>query len=103
MLHRTRSLAKIVNSARYRNKEIYVCGEVAHDFEYIPFLLGIGIRSLSVYPKFLPSVQKAIGGLKLCDAEMFAEQMLAQSSIEGAREVLHRLKKNFGFNRTGRC
>ena len=65
-----RSLAKIVRAARDHNKEISVCGELAHEPKYIPFLLGIGIRALSVYPKFLPSVQKIISNLKISDADI---------------------------------
>jgi phosphotransferase system enzyme I (PtsP) len=95
-----RSLAKIVNSARYRKKEISVCGELAHDPKYIPFLLGIGIRALSVYPKFLPSVQKIICNLKLSDAESYAEQLLEENSLKGTGEVLQRLTRAFGFNKT---
>ncbi|MGD8262938.1 MAG: phosphoenolpyruvate--protein phosphotransferase [Desulfobacterales bacterium] len=93
-----RSLAKISKAARYRNKEISVCGELAHDTQYIPFLLGIGIRTLSVYPKFLPSVQKIISNCKLSDAKSFAEQLLSENSLKGTEEVLQRLTKEFDFN-----
>jgi len=97
-----RSLAKIVSSARYRNKEISVCGELAHDQRYIPFLLGIGIRALSVYPKSLPSVQKTICNLKLSDAKFYADQLLAENSIKGTGKVMQRLVANFFFNETRR-
>jgi phosphoenolpyruvate-protein kinase (PTS system EI component) len=76
-----RSFARIVSAARYRKKEISVCSELAHDQKYIPFLLGIGIRALSVYPKFLPSVQKTICNLKFSDAKFYAEQLLAKNSL----------------------
>jgi phosphotransferase system, enzyme I, PtsP len=95
-----RSLAKIVNKAKYRNKDISVCGELAHDSKYIPFLLGIGIRTLSIYPKFLPSVQKTINNLKISDANIYAEQLLAENSLKGTGEVLQRLASTFFFNET---
>ena len=93
-----RSLAKIVRAARDHNKEISICGELAHDPKYIPFLLGIGIRTLSVYPKFLPSVQKIVNNLKISDADMYADQLLAENSLKGIREVLQRLPSTFFFN-----
>jgi len=96
-----RSLAKIVRAASYRNKEISVCGELAHDPKYIPLLLGLGIRALSVYPKFLPSVQKIICNLKLSDAKSYAEQLLAENSLRGTGEVLQRLTETLGFNKDG--
>jgi phosphotransferase system enzyme I (PtsP) len=93
-----RSLAKIVKAARDHNKEISICGELAHDPKYIPFLLGIGIRALSVYPKFLPSVQKIINSLKISDADLYADQLLAENSLRGIGEVLQRLPSTFFFN-----
>jgi phosphotransferase system enzyme I (PtsP) len=95
-----RGLAKIARAAKYRNKEISVCGEMAHDPKFIPFLLGIGIRILSIYPKFLPSIQKIISNLKLSDAKSYAERLLAENSLKGTGEVLQHLKKTFDFNET---
>jgi phosphotransferase system enzyme I (PtsP) len=95
-----RSLARIVGTAGYRNKDISVCGELAHDPKFIPFLLGIGIRVLSVYPKFLPAVQKIICHLKISDAELYAERLLAENSLKGTGEVLQRSTGTFGFNAT---
>lgn len=83
-----KSLARIAKAANDRKKEISVCGEVAHDPEYIPFLLGIGIRTLSVYPKFLPYIQKEIQNLSLPDAESYAERLLDENSIAGTERVL---------------
>lgn len=96
-----RSLAKIVSAARDKNKEISICGELAHDPKYIPFLLGIGIRALSVYPKFLPAVQKTICNLKLSDSKLYSKRLLAENSLKGTGEVLQRLTRTFGFNETG--
>jgi phosphotransferase system enzyme I (PtsP) len=96
-----RSLAKIARAARHRNKEISVCGELAHDPKYIPYLLGIGVRALSVYPKFLPSVQKTIGNLKISEAKFYAEQLLTRNSLKGTGEIMQRLTKTFGFNEIG--
>jgi phosphotransferase system enzyme I (PtsP) len=83
-----RALAKIVKRATYFNREVSVCGELAHDSKYIPFLLGIGIRILSVYPKLMPAVQKTVSSLKLSDAKLFAERLLDAETHKGAQEVL---------------
>ncbi len=93
-----RSLAKIARAARDHKKEISICGELAHEPKYIPFLLGIGIRTLSVYPNFLPSVQKVISNLKISDADVYAEQLLSENSLKGTGEVLQRLPSTFFFN-----
>ena len=97
-----RSLEKIVRAVRYHNKEISICGELAHDPQYIPFLLGIGIRTLSTYPTFLPVVQKIISDLKLSDAKSYTEQLLAENSLKGTEEVRQRLAGTIFFNETRR-
>lgn len=71
-----RALKRMVASAIKHDKPIAVCGEVAHDPEFIPFLIGIGLRRLSVDPQFLPEVQSAIGALELDRAEDYARQLL---------------------------
>ena len=43
-----RSLKRIVDISKKHNKEISICGEMAHHQRYISFLLGIGIRILSM-------------------------------------------------------
>ena len=73
---------------------------MAHDPKFIPFLLGIGIRILSIYPKFLPSIQKLLSNLKLSDAKSYAERLLAENFLKGTGEVLQHLKKTFDFNET---
>jgi phosphotransferase system enzyme I (PtsP) len=90
-----RSLAKIVRAANSQNKTISVCGELAHDKDYIPFLLGIGIRILSVYPKFLPSVQSMISNLKISDAVTYAQRMLSEATIQGVHRTIEQINENF--------
>jgi phosphotransferase system enzyme I (PtsP) len=83
-----RAIAKIVRAADRQGIDVSVCGEMAHEKDSIPFLLGVGIRILSVDPQFLPAVQKTIQNLNLSAAEKFAENMLAQTTIKGVNQVL---------------
>lgn len=83
-----RALAKIVKAAIQQDTHVSVCGEMAHQVEYIPFFAGIGVRCLSVYPKFLPEVQKFITGMKISDAESYARRLLAEATISGVRAVM---------------
>ena len=90
-----RCLGKIVNAANAQNKKIYVCGELAHEKDYIPFFLGIGVRILSVYPKFLPSVQNIISNLKVSEAEEYAERLLSAATIQGVQRAIDELNKRY--------
>lgn len=83
-----RALAKIALAGEKAGIDVSVCGEMAHEAEYIPFLLGIGIRSLSVNAKDLPAVQARITGLSMADAREHADRLLAETTLAGARRVL---------------
>jgi phosphotransferase system enzyme I (PtsP) len=89
-----RGLAKIASTAQLAGRELSVCGELAHEVDYIPFLLGIGIRIFSVYPRFLPMVQKVVTNLSVNDVEKFASDLLCQSTIRGVKEILAKEKAN---------
>jgi phosphotransferase system enzyme I (PtsP) len=82
-----RGLAKIAAAAETSGKELSVCGELAHETDYIPFLLGIGVRIFSVYPRFLPAVQQAAGGINIDEARKYAAALLAETTIRGVRKV----------------
>ncbi len=83
-----RGIDTIVKAADRHGIDVSVCGEMAHDPDYIPFLLGVGIRTLSVDPQFLPSVQKTITALSLEQAANYAKRMLAQTRVREAAKVL---------------
>jgi phosphotransferase system enzyme I (PtsP) len=84
-----RSLAEMVRVVTAENKDIAICGEMAHEIEYISFLLGIGVRKISVDPQFLPRLQEKIGSLKLSDAEEHAKKVLSEATLKGTREALN--------------
>ena len=77
-----RALAKIAHAAMSHGRDVSICGDMAHDPQYIPFLIGIGIRKLSLDARYLPKVQEAIGGIDSSEADRLAREMLACSSIE---------------------
>jgi phosphotransferase system, enzyme I, PtsP len=83
-----RGLFKIAAAAEKAGKELSVCGELAHETDYIPFLLGIGVRIFSVYPSFLPAVQQATAGITIAEARDFAAALLAETTIRGIKEAL---------------
>ncbi len=83
-----RSLARAARIVSRPGKDISVCGEMAHEPEYVPFLLGIGLRCLSIDPQYMIKVQSIITRINLSDAEAFANRLLSQSTISGVRGVL---------------
>ena len=76
-----RVLSRIARAGAENDCEVSICGDMAHETRYIPFLLGIGIRSLSVDPIYLLRTQQAINETSLSEAEAFAHRLLSKSRI----------------------
>lgn len=74
-----RALSRIVRAADRSGRELSVCGDMAHQQQYIPFLLGIGVRAFSVDPVYLLRTQQTIAGTSIREAEATAQAMLAHS------------------------
>jgi phosphotransferase system enzyme I (PtsP) len=83
-----RTLHAVVAACTRRGVAVSVCGDMAHQFQYLPFLVGIGVRSLSVEPIYLPAVQAAIAGIELPAAEALAARMLAATTVEEVTVLL---------------
>ena len=97
-----RGLFKIAAAAAKAGKELSVCGELAHETDYIPFLLGIGVRIFSVYPSFLPAVQQIAAGITIAEARQYAAALLAQTTISGVQDVAKDMGDKFVFNSRNR-
>ena len=68
-----RSIYTVAVSAAEHGIDLSVCGDMAHQSEYIPFLLGIGVRKLSVEPMYLTKVRAEVASIELQEAEDEAE------------------------------
>ncbi len=71
-----RALAHIARTADRFGIPASICGEMARHVQYLPFLIGIGIRQLSVDPQFLPGVQAAISRIDAGAARAHAGRLL---------------------------
>lgn len=85
-----RALQKAVRIAIEHQKPISVCGELGHDEAMIPFLLGIGIRRLSIDPQFMPGVHRCIADLTIGSCRDYARELLTTGSIAAVRKIMDR-------------
>ena len=83
-----RALARVVSVAADHAKPVSICGEMGHDVRLLPFLLGIGIRALSIDPQFMPAVHRRITGLDLGHCRRQAEALLAADSVAAVHRLL---------------
>jgi phosphotransferase system enzyme I (PtsP) len=86
-----RIMKKVADTARREEIEVSVCGEMANDEKYLPFFLGIGIRTLSLDPLYISRVQKAIARIDLASAARVADEVLRESRVE----VIARIFEDF--------
>ena len=83
-----RTLHMVAQACTGYGVPLSVCGDMAHQAQYLPFLIGIGVRSLSVEPIYLPSVQEAVADIELAAAGALAMRMLAATSVEEVEALL---------------
>ena len=72
-----RSLKWIVDAAAKAGKPISLCGNLAADARMLPFLLGIGLHTLSMDSMEIPAVQRRIEQIDMDVARTQANQMLS--------------------------
>lgn len=83
-----RTLQRVIRAAVNHDTPISICGEIAADRHMIPFLLGAGIRKLSLNPKLLPQVQNLIEGLSLRFCQVHAEKLVQMGSVADIHSYL---------------
>ena len=85
-----RSLKRVADAALRADIELSVCGDMAHDVRLLPFLLGIGVRHLSMAPVYLPKAQRAVLDLSYEDAGELTGALIRANEV---REVERLLEK----------
>jgi phosphotransferase system, enzyme I, PtsP len=83
-----RSLHRIIQAAVKAEIEVTVCGEMGHEPEFIPFFIGAGLRTFSVDPHFLRSVQNQVVNLSVTEATAYARTLLVEATLEGIQAKL---------------
>ena len=85
-----RVLSRIARAALENGRGLSICGDMAHQTQYIPFLLGIGVKVFSVDPIYLLRTQQAIAAVSVPDAEALARSLLSMSRISDIEALLRK-------------
>ncbi len=80
-------LRHIVQEAEAYNRPVSICGEMAGDPFYTMFLIGLGVRHLSMAPPQIPLVKKIIRSINLPGAQRLAERALQLGSTAQIGEL----------------
>lgn len=77
-----RSIHRVAKAALTAGKPISVCGDMAGDERLVPFLVGIGIRKLSMEANRIPRIQAIIAALTQDGSRTLAEDLLKLGSVK---------------------
>lgn len=77
-------IRNVITAARKYHIPVSVCGQMSSDPLFIPLLVGMGLRQLSVTPHAIPELKEVIRNLTIAKAERIASRA---ESMEVARDV----------------
>lgn len=84
-----RLIQMVLRAAEKHGKHVTVCGQMSSDPRFIPLLLGMGLRSLSVTPQAIPRLKEVVRNLSISEAERISQHAC---SLDLARDVEHYLQ-----------
>ncbi len=79
-----RVIRMVIQAGQQHNVPVTACGQMSSDPKFVPLLVGMGLRQLSVTPHTIPEVKEIIRHLTLPQAEAIAEHAL---KLELARDI----------------
>jgi phosphotransferase system enzyme I (PtsP) len=85
-----RSLKAVADAAIHQGISVSVCGDMANNPAYIPFLLGIGISEMSIDPVYFGKAYHCIAKTSSDGAQRFAQELLACRDIRSATKLVQR-------------
>jgi len=79
----------VIDAAKNAGIHLSVCGEMASEPEFIPLLLGMGVRNFSMGPSMIPEIKMIVRSLDIPYTEKCAADVLA---MESRRQVTNYLR-----------
>ena len=88
-----RLLQQTLSGAAAHRIPVSACGEMAANPEFVPLLLGLGLRNLSMNASAVPRVKQAVRSITIDDCQRFAWQALKQPDAEATRRLVATLSR----------
>ena len=63
---------QILTAGRKHNTPVTVCGQMSSDPKFLPLLVGLGLRQLSVTPLAIPVLKEVVRSISIQQAEEIA-------------------------------
>lgn len=78
-----------ITAAKNANKAISLCGEMGGNVRYVPMLIGMGLRDLSMSPSLIPEVKERIRAVTIKECEELTQKIMTMVSSEEIEKELH--------------
>ncbi|HTH50804.1 MAG TPA: phosphoenolpyruvate--protein phosphotransferase [Pyrinomonadaceae bacterium] len=82
------AIARVIEAGNDNGIRTVVCGEMAGSPFYVPVLIGLGARALSMTPKWLPSVREIVSAITSDEAEYLASHLRTARTSQEAEDFL---------------
>lgn len=79
-----RLIRQVIQAAAKHEIPVTVCGQMSSDPKFIPLLIGMGLRRMSVTPHIIPELKEVIRSIEIAQAEEIARHV---ATLEVARDV----------------
>ena len=89
------AIRRVISAAEAAAKPVIVCGEMAGSPFYVPLLIGLGARELSMNVTSIPSVRSLVSGVNVTAC---TELAAASSALRTAEEVEGQLRRYYKEN-----
>lgn len=83
-----RAVKQVLAAAAGAGIPVTVCGEMAGSAFYVPLLIGLGARELSMNINSIPQVRHLIAGIKAKDAEALVDTLAANETADETEQFL---------------
>jgi phosphotransferase system enzyme I (PtsI) len=78
----------VVKAGQSRGIPVSVCGQMSSDPLFVPLLVGLGLRQLSVTPHLIPEIKELIRKLTISKAENLANRVLRMETANDVESFL---------------
>lgn len=85
-----RIIKKAVEGVLVHDREVEVCGEIAGDPFYIPVLIGMGVRVVSMIPSAIPQAKRIISKIDAEEMKAVLEEVMNEKTAKKVEEKLKR-------------
>jgi phosphotransferase system enzyme I (PtsI) len=83
-----KAVKSVIDAGRDNSIPVVICGEMAGSPFYVPVLIGLGARVLSMTPRWLASVRQVVSAITSDEAEYLAERLCTALTAGEAEEFL---------------